>query len=61
MLTAMAAPAAQALTVTAFVVKQTCINGDVVEVTLSATCSRTGQRSIAGISLMMAPLIQCQL
>ena len=33
---AMAAPA-QALTVNAFVVKQTCINGDVVQVTLSAT------------------------
>ena len=37
MLSALAAPAAQALTVTAFVVKQTCINGDVVAVTLSAT------------------------
>ncbi len=33
----MATPAAQALTVNAFVVKQTCINGDVVQVTLSAT------------------------
>ena len=37
MLSVLAAPAAQALTVTAFVVKQTCINGDVVAVTLSAT------------------------
>ena len=36
-LTAMAAPAAQALTVTAFVVRQTCINSDFVRVTLSAT------------------------
>lgn len=33
----MSAPAAQALTVNAFVVKQTCVNGDVVAVTLSAT------------------------
>jgi uncharacterized protein (DUF58 family) len=33
----MAAPAAQALTVNAFVVRQTCVNGDVVAVTLSAT------------------------
>jgi len=39
MLSALAAPAAQALTVTAFVVKQTCLNGDVVQVTLSATVS----------------------
>ena len=33
----MAAPGAQALTVNAFVVRQICINGDVVAVTLSAT------------------------
>jgi uncharacterized protein (DUF58 family) len=33
----MAAPGAQALTVNAFVVSQTCINGDVVAVKLSAT------------------------
>ena len=39
MLSALAAPAAQALTVTAFVVKQTCLNGDFVQVTLSATVS----------------------
>jgi uncharacterized protein (DUF58 family) len=32
-----AVPAAQALTVNAFVVKQSCVNGDVVAVTLSAT------------------------
>ena len=32
-----AAPGAQALTVNAFVVRQGCINGDVVAVTLSAT------------------------
>ena len=32
-----AAPGAQALTVNAFVVRQSCINGDVVAVTLSAT------------------------
>ena len=32
-----AAPAAQALTVNAFVVRQSCVNGDVVAVTLSAT------------------------
>ncbi len=37
MLSALAAPAAQALTVTAFVVKQVCLNGDSVLVTLSAT------------------------
>jgi uncharacterized protein (DUF58 family) len=37
MLYAMAAPGAQALTVNAFVVRQVCINGDVVAVTLSAT------------------------
>jgi uncharacterized protein (DUF58 family) len=36
-LTAMAAPEAQALTATAFVVKQTCVNSDFVRVTLSAT------------------------
>jgi uncharacterized protein (DUF58 family) len=41
MLSALAAPAAQALTVTAFVVKQACLNGDVVQVTLSATVSPT--------------------
>ena len=35
--TALLAPAAQALTVTAFVVSQTCINGDTVRVTLSAS------------------------
>ena len=34
--TALAAPAAQALEVTAFVVNQTCINGDTVRVKLSA-------------------------
>jgi uncharacterized protein (DUF58 family) len=39
MLSALAAPAAQALTVTAFVVKQVCLNGDTVQVTLSATVS----------------------
>jgi uncharacterized protein (DUF58 family) len=39
MLSALATPAAQALTVNAFVVKQTCLNGDVVQVTLSATVS----------------------
>jgi len=33
----MAAPGAQALTVNAFVVSQTCVNGDVVSVKLSAT------------------------
>jgi uncharacterized protein (DUF58 family) len=33
----MAAPGAQALTVNAFVVRQSCVNGDVVAVTLSAT------------------------
>jgi uncharacterized protein (DUF58 family) len=38
-LSALAAPAAHALTVTAFVVKQTCVNGDIVAVTLSATVS----------------------
>ncbi len=40
MLSAMAVPAAQALTVTAFVVKQTCVSGselELVQVTLSAT------------------------
>ncbi len=37
MLYAMAAPGAQALTGKAFVVRQVCINGDVVAVTLSAT------------------------
>ena len=37
MLSAMAAPTAQALTVNAFVVRQSCVNGDVVAVTLSAT------------------------
>ena len=39
MLSALAAPAANALTVTAFVVKQVCLNGDTVQVTLSATVS----------------------
>jgi hypothetical protein len=33
MLSVLAAPAAQALTVNAFVVKQVCLNGDVVQVT----------------------------
>jgi uncharacterized protein (DUF58 family) len=37
MLYAMAAPGAQALTVNAFVVRQVCVNGDVVAVALSAT------------------------
>ncbi|PZR72533.1 MAG: hypothetical protein DLM52_12695 [Chthoniobacterales bacterium] len=36
-LSGVAAPAAKALTANAFVVKQSCINGDVVAVTLSAT------------------------
>ena len=36
-LSAMAAPTAQALTVNAFVVSQSCVNGNVVAVTLSAT------------------------
>ena len=36
-LSAMATPAAQALTVNAFVVRQSCVNGDLVAVTLSAT------------------------
>ena len=36
-LSAMAAPTAQALTVNAFVVRQSCVNGDIVAVTLSAT------------------------
>ena len=36
-LSAVAAPGAKALTVNAFVVKQSCVNGDVVAVTLSAT------------------------
>ena len=36
-LSAIAAAAAQALTVNAFVVRQSCVNGDVVAVTLSAT------------------------
>jgi uncharacterized protein (DUF58 family) len=34
---AMAAPGAQALTANAFVVRQACLNGDFVQVTLSAT------------------------
>jgi uncharacterized protein (DUF58 family) len=37
MLCTMVAPGAQALTVNAFVMRQTCVNGDVVAVTLSAT------------------------
>jgi hypothetical protein len=37
MLCTMVAPGAQALTVNAFVVRQSCINGDIVAVTLSAT------------------------
>jgi uncharacterized protein (DUF58 family) len=36
-LSAMAAPTAQALTVNGFVVRQSCVNGDIVAVTLSAT------------------------
>jgi uncharacterized protein (DUF58 family) len=36
-LSAIAAPAAQALTVNAFVVRQSCLNGDFVQVSLSAT------------------------
>ena len=36
-LSAMAAPTAQALTVNAFVVRQSCVNRDIVQVTLSAT------------------------
>ena len=36
-LSAMAAPTAQALTANAFVVSQSCLNGDIVRVTLSAT------------------------
>jgi PKD domain len=36
-LSAIGAPAAQALTVNAFVVRQSCVNGDIVAVTLSAT------------------------
>jgi uncharacterized protein (DUF58 family) len=42
MLSVLAAPAAQALTVNAFVVKQVCLNGDFVRVTLSATVSPAG-------------------
>ena len=41
MLSVLATPAAQALTVTAFVVKQVCLNGDFVQVTLSATVQPT--------------------
>jgi len=37
MLCTMVAPGAQALTANAFVVRQSCINGDIVAVTLSAT------------------------
>jgi uncharacterized protein (DUF58 family) len=36
-LSAMAAPTAQALTVNGFVVRQSCVNRDIVQVTLSAT------------------------
>jgi|SRR6476659_8525120 len=36
-LSAMAAPTAQALTANAFVVSQSCVNGDIVQVTFSAT------------------------
>src|SRR3982750_288620 len=36
-LSGLAAPAAQALTANAFVVRQSCLNGDFVQVTLSAT------------------------
>jgi uncharacterized protein (DUF58 family) len=36
-LSAMATPTAQALTVNGFVVRQNCVNGDIVQVTLSAT------------------------
>ena len=42
MLSALAAPAAQALTVNAFVVRQVCLNGDFVRVTLSATVQPAG-------------------
>jgi hypothetical protein len=42
MLSVLAAPAAQALTVNAFVVRQVCLNGDFVRVTLSATVSPAG-------------------
>jgi uncharacterized protein (DUF58 family) len=41
MLSGLTAPATHALTVNAFVVKQVCLNGDVVQVTLSATVSPT--------------------
>ena len=43
LLTALAAPAAEALTVTAFVVNQTCLNGDTVRVKLSATAQPSQQ------------------
>src|SRR5678815_2947804 len=36
-LSAIETPAAQALTVNAFVVRQSCVTGDIVQVTLSAT------------------------
>jgi hypothetical protein len=36
-LSAIAAPTAQALTVNGFVVRQSCVTGDIVQVTLSAT------------------------
>jgi hypothetical protein len=39
MLSALAAPAAQALTVNAFVVRQVCLNGDVVQVTPASQVS----------------------
>ena len=58
-LSAIAAPTAQALTVNAFVVRQSCVNGDIVAVTLSATVQpfqRVG--GIAGTSIMMAFLIR---
>jgi len=42
MLSALAVPAAQALTVNAFVVRQVCLNGDFVRVTLSATVQPAG-------------------
>ena len=42
MLSVLATPAAQALTVNAFVVRQVCLNGDFVRVTLSATVSPAG-------------------
>jgi uncharacterized protein (DUF58 family) len=45
MLSAMAAPSAQALTVNGFVVRQSCVTSDIVQVTLSATVQPT-QRGV---------------